>query len=1278
MSKFKPTPAQERAINDRQKNILVSASAGSGKTAVLVDRVIKLLKENRDLNIDEMLLVTFTKEAARNMRERIRQRLIKDPDQHMKAQINRLALANISTIHSFCEQLIKRYYYVIGLDPQYRLVTDQTEQSLLKEQVWNDLQEAYFQADYQKADPSQWWFSQLAENFADPKSNVGEGLQDVVEKLSQEAGAQPDPASWLDSLVINYQIDTKEITKSAFYQKQVLPVVNRELTQIIADYQELTTRALEGDFTDVADLLVEDRQYLTQLQDALKQATWDEIRERISSKHLGKLKRHTFKDAPERKEFYTDLTKNGRNVLKKRLDDLQKKYFEYDNQKLMHLTKSAKQVVENLILVTKKYREQYQQAKLDRHLLDFNDLEHYAFQILTSKSPEGKQVLAELQQNYREILVDEYQDTNQLQDQLLSSLYNSTYNHLFMVGDVKQSIYRFRQADPTLFLDKYHQYQKPTAKDETIILAENFRSARNITDFTNLIFTQIMDRQVGEMDYDEKAQLKFSAPQYQNISTVSPEVMIYDANANNDQIPSQEDNYQRFIKLPEGSDKYVGEVWMIGLRIRQMLDYQEKIYDTNLGRMRPITPGDIVILERTKSPNNRIIDEFSRLNIPVVVQDVQNYFKATEVRTMVSLLKVIDNPYQDIPLVAVLRSPIVGLTEPEMALLRIKNRQGNFYEAIQTFLESQDDQTTEYGVNTKKLHVKLSKFMANLNEFKVTAQQESLVDVIWQIYETTGYLDYVGGMPGGSQRQANLHALYERARSYEKSSFKGLYQFIHFIEKMQQRDQDLGEAPVKLVSDAVNVMTIHGSKGLQFPVVFVIDLNHHFNSADTKDNVVVEPHHGVGIRYVGNLHADNQTNVGAPIHITYDLPQRTVISDAVTKANRAEEMRLLYVALTRAEQRLILTGSVNEKNHQNSLVAVGKRWGKALQGDKQVLGSQLRLDAKSMLDWIGMSLIRTAQFPFKLFNLESRQANFTDNLSHADYSLSVWTANDVENGLKALQQQNKESSIQDEGSSPLTRDEKQFIHNVLTLDYPYQAATRTTAYQSVSAVRDIFINQDPDDVEMGRLTFNKSEIKDEGQYIKGTFNRPQFVKKEQEKARPTDIGTATHLVFQMLNLNKGHVDITQVQRTIAKLGKQKLIANDQIAKHIDVQGIVEFYQTPLGQQILQDPQSLVREKPFSMLIDGHQLFKQLDKDDGQILIHGIIDGYLETAQGLELFDYKTDYIKSAEDKSRIDEIVNQYQGQVNLYATALQQMTGKKVNNRYLYLVRIGQLVRLS
>lgn len=1264
------TTSQKSAVNDRNKDILVSASAGSGKTAVLVERVIRLLKENKDLNIDSMLLVTFTKEAAKNMRERIRQRLLKSDDAHLKKQVNRVAIANISTIHAFCEQLIKRYYYVIGLDPQYRLLTDDTEQHLIKEQVFKDLQEYYFgQESEQQA------FIRLSQNFVNAKSNVGEGLADVVEKLYNEANAQPNPEAWLHSLEDNYELPKEgDWKQSMFYQRHLQSILKRRLKQDLEDCQANAEKVDMFENDKLTKIINADQAAVDEMYQALSDSnvSWDQLQSLIDKSAFASLKGIRIK--VEKDEY--QLCKARRDAVKKDIDSIHNSYFMYGNEQLSTVTKAAKSMVQELVKVTIRYRQDYQKAKLSRHLLDFSDLEHYAYQILTDQTEAGVAVRKQLQQHFKEILVDEYQDTNRLQDELLGQLHDSHSNHMFMVGDVKQSIYRFRQADPTLFLEKGQHFAGEDAGNETISLADNFRSMKGVVDFTNLIFKQLMDKEVGRMDYDDQAQLKYGAKWYNQADQPETEVMIYDANADEDDQDKKQQS--AYVQRPEGADKLSGEIWMVGMRIRQMLDNGEKIYDSATKKMRPIKPSDIVLLERNKEANTKIISQFERLNIPVMAHDSKNFFKATEIRTIVSLLKIIDNPMQDIPLAAVLRSPIVGLNEPEMAFLRVHDRYNNFYHAVSRFvnikkiLPLKDSEADK--VDQIALFNKLFKFMNDLHRYQRIAQQEGLVELIWQIYQTTGFLDYVGIMQGGAQRQANLHALYERAQAYENSSFKGLYQFVHFIDWMQKQNEDLGEAPVQLADDAVNVMTIHGSKGLEFPIVFLINSNKGFNNQDVIGSLIVDPNQGIGLNYIGNsslINADDSDQLALPTK--YDLPQRTIIADSLKRDNRAEEMRLLYVALTRAEQKLIITGSVNENNKMGNLEQKWKTWEKALQSDSLVLGAEYRLSAKSMLDWIGACLVRTPNFDPKVLGQKFDQdARYSGDFVDADFNVQLYNADKVDKALAALDKQRGQQKMAATDDKVLARKDRDFLSKVINLDYQHKAAVETTPYQSVSAIKGLFVNQDPDDQSMGTLTYKNGQPKTSGRYSDTDFGQPQFMDTES-KLSPTEIGTATHLVFQKINVSNGKVDLATVKDTIDDLLSQGLIANEKIADAINAEGVATFYQTKLGQQILKHPDNLYREQPFSMLKDGHDLFSGLKEDDGPILIHGIIDGYLVGEKGITLFDYKTDRLKPG-DKTRLAKLVNEYAGQIELYTEALNSQNKIPVTKRYLYFVQTGDL----
>ena len=1270
MANFTPTPQQARAISDQDVDILVSASAGSGKTAVLVDRVIELLKTDPTLNIDQFLLVTFTKEAAKNMRDRIRQRLLNDSvNQHLKAQLARLPLANISTIHAFCEQIIKQYYYVIGLDPKYRLLTDAAEQNLLQEQVWQALEEEWLgQANQQFAD--------LKAAFQTTASNVGEGLAEVVWQLDTVANAQAHPQAWLDQLLENYRCEAA-MTTSPFYQTQLQPLVAAALADLA---QKLTTLVdavpPAGPFGKIQTILQADLTRVKDLQAALPTAGWDQLVHAFSQAKFDRWSTAGLKEAAD-KEAAAAL-KAQRDTLKDQFTKLGEQYFNVDEAVLLQRVGQARGLLAQLIAVTKEFRQRYQGLKAAQHLVDFSDLEHFAYQILTTETPAGRQAQAQLRHQFREIMVDEYQDTNALQDELVKQLHDPAQNHLFMVGDVKQSIYRFRQADPTLFLARYRRYAGEAAGNEAIDLAENFRSMNSVTDFVNVIFTQLMDETLGELAYDQAAQLKYAATRYEAAADPrpAPELLLYDASATETPDPAVEHYVERQV-----NDPAAGEVWLIGLRIRQMLDRHETIFDQTTGQMRPIEPRDIAILARTKQLNNQLVEQFARLEIPVVVHDVKNYFKATEVQTMLALLKVIDNPAQDIPLVAVLRSPLVGLTERELALIRLQAVDADYYSALvatQTALAKPDSraklaaqwaawdlsQPSDQGPtpgNFDQFAGKVQRFQKQLTTFQQVAERQSLVALIWQIYQTTDYLDYVAAMPGGSQRQANLHALYQRANEYEQGGMRGLYRFIHFIERMQRRDDDLAQAPGEVVGNAVNVMTIHGSKGLQFPVVFLVNNGHHFNTMTQTAPLVVNPHVGVGMRFSVPVPDDPLTRY------RYDLPQRAVVLRSLLYQERAEEMRLLYVALTRAEQRLIITAGTDHEPAQ--LVA---KWQAAATATTQVLPAAVRLQAKSFLDWLGMTLVRTGLLTPATFASEAAWPQTVAVPAQLRCVAQVYTANQLEAALATLKD-HRGQAVTTPAETPLTRAQQQFLAQTLQMQYPHLAATKTTAYQSVSALREVFASQDPDEARMGHLSFNQQTVQEEGRYLQGDFGQPSFLAQGPQKPTATAIGTATHLVLAQLALTTGVVTPEQVTSKIDELVANGLIDSPQLGAAIDVAGIVAFYQTPLGQQILAHPRQVRREQPFSMLLNGSDLFTNLQADDGELLIHGIIDGYLTTPAGIELFDYKTDEIDAGDPTP----VIERYRGQLNLYAAALHQMTGQPVLHQYLYLVRIGELVEV-
>lgn len=1260
-AKFSFTPSQDQAIHRSGNNLLVSASAGSGKTRVLVQRVIEKLKAG--IGIDEILIVTFTKAAAAEMRERIQKALRQElansqgdseRQQFYLRQLNQLPVADISTLDAFCLRILQHYYYVIDFDPVFRLLADETENTLLRDEVWADVREQLYaegerplSAGQLIAEGTPSLFAQLTENFSGDRGD--DGLAELVQRTYTFANATADPAAWLANLPKPYQLESDQLTATLFYQEQLQPLFSEQLQQIQADLTSAQQLATQANLTKQLDHLTTVLSQLHEVLGLVDHGSWNALRAAVSGFNWGRMPsvRKTNEDFP----IYNRLKTTYYDPARKQLDSLKKGYLLQSEEQAVTTIKKSGELVGELARVVTVFRQAYTAEKRRRHVLDFADVEHAALEILTQDTTQSRQVAAQLRQQYSEIMIDEYQDTNGLQEAILTAIAQpAPQGNLFMVGDVKQSIYRFRQADPTLFMAKTDRYTADQQAGSLIVLADNFRSMKNVDDFTNLIFKQLMDRQLGEIDYTGAAQLKFGASYYPKEVTSSAELLVYltDEQAADDAADDQEAMDESF----QVDNKHQGEVLLAGKKIQELIAAKTPIYDRDARQVRPMRYGDITLLTPTRTNNLIITDELRRLGIPVVVNDAQSYFKTTEIQIMMALLRVIDNPYQDIPLAAVLRSPIVGLNENQLAALRINQRTGDYYQAVLHF--QQNFAAAHASDFQQELHDKISHFLEQLATFRNIARQNQLVTLIWRIYQDTGFLDYVGGMPAGEQRQANLHALYERAQGYEQSSFKGLFQFVRFVERLQERDDDLAGAPVQASEDAVSVMTIHGSKGLEFPVVFVMDASRQFNRQDQQGSYVMSSKQGIGIDYL-----DEQTRIKAP------SLQKMVTAQAISRASLAEEMRKLYVALTRAESQIYIVGS--HKSKEEALSA----WQQAFQSPNLVLNATLREKSTmaNYLDWIGMCLIRDAKFEVDgaepsagLSALAGDPADFKVTFATAADLGTVTTAQtQVEDWVKANQPQAAQVATAD-----IDVDR---IDQVMNFSYPHQAATQTTAYQSVSEAKRLF--EDPDNATLGEY-----QPVGNGQhgrrFVTHDFARPEFLQ-EVRTPLPTEIGTATHLVLQQLDVT---VPPTQasIQAVIERLVADQILSA-AVAQRIQANLILQFFATPVGAAILAHPDQLHREVPFSLLMPAKSLFQDFQEADSQVLVHGIVDGYLQTPDGIILFDYKTDHVNVQAPDRSIAKIVERYSGQVNLYAAALQQMTGQPVSEQYLYLLATGHLV---
>lgn len=1223
------TDDQWQAIFDQGDNLLVSASAGSGKTTVLVRRVIEKLKMGD--NIDELLIVTFTEAAAREMKERIQEALQEavntesDPEkqQHFTKQLLLLPTANISTLHAFCLTVIRRFYYLIDIDPVFRMLTDETETILMKEDVWEELRETL----YEKNDPL---FFQLTSNFSNDRSD--EGLTNLILALYEFARANPAPESWLERLDQAYQL-TGDLSSSPLYQDQIRPLLLADLQQCTALYDEMIRYAQQDEgLVKIYDQVSEEAAIINTVYGFFVQDQLEEAYEALSQ-----LRFSTFKSSrkAELKEL-SNTIKALRDQAKKIIQGLSKTYFPLSPDKMKEIMEKAAPLVTEMVKVAKGFMEGFTEKKREKGVLDFNDLEHLTLKILTDQTEEEWQPTeASLyyRKKFKEVMVDEYQDVNQLQEAILYWVRepDPKKGNMFMVGDVKQSIYSFRLADPSLFIKKYQDFAQQDG-GRRIVLAENFRSREEVLSFTNLIFEQIMDPAVGQIEYDEAAQLVTGFPEFPEKEGFAPEILIYEKEQETPEIELPEDLWVE--------DKTEGELFMTGLKIRQLVDEKFMIYDKKEKQERPIEFRDIVLLTPTKKNNLSILDVFKTMDIPLEMNDAQNYFQATEIRTMISLLQLIDNPYQDIPLASVLRSPIAGLKETEMAKIRLADKNHTFYEAFLTYKAAKKDALSE----------RMEAFQQSLDRWREMARRKSITELLWDIYETTGYLKYVAGLPAGQQRQANLYALADRAKSYEKSSFRGLYQFVRFIEKMQEKDKDLAEPVIATADNAVRVMTIHASKGLEFPVVFLLDMTKEFNMQDLKSRYIFEERLGAGIRYL-----DPETRV------LYDTLPYQAIKTARQNKLLSEEMRKLYVALTRAEQKLFIVGSY--KSREQTLDA----WSEAGNQTALVLDPMLRLKSRSsLMNWIGYSIFRHQKMREYLTEPEPAALERTKGT----FEITWMNQQEILEKRQALEAQ----ELVEEEVSDATSLSKE-LKNRLDYEYPYQTASQTTSYQSVSEIKRLF--EDPDDTQTTKLVWESSQKKAINQrfrYTQDKLAEPRFLNKGKQISAAA-VGSATHYLLQLLPLEMPTED--SIKELIDELVKKRLI-DAAAAKKIPIASIIWFFETELGQQLITYKYSVKREQPFSTLVSAASVFADYPAEEDDLLIHGIIDGYFERENEVCFYDFKTDFILHPENPEEVEQTVDKYLGQLRLYRQALADSLDKPVAKGFLVLLSARKIIDIT
>ncbi|MDX8343483.1 helicase-exonuclease AddAB subunit AddA [Rossellomorea sp. YZS02] len=1239
------TDDQWKAIWAKGQDILVAAAAGSGKTAVLVERIIqKILSEEDRMDVDELLVVTFTNASAAEMRHRIGQALEKAIDEdphshHLRKQLSLLNRASISTLHSFCLEVIRKYYYLIDIDPGFR-IADETEGDLLRDEVLDDL----FEEEYGKEDNHD--FFKLVDTFTNDRSDGA--LQDMIRKLYDFSRSHPNPDEWLLGLEGMYELEEGgEIDELPFIQP-LLTDIQLQLHGAKSLFQRaLDLTRVPGGPAPRAENFLSDIEIVESLEERLS-ISWNALYEAIQTLPFTKLKACR---GDEYMKEIVDEAKKLRDQGKKTLEKLQEDFFSRRPGSFLEDMKKMKDVIHTLAVVVIEFGKRFRQVKEEKGLVDFADLEHFCLDILRDHSYHAlvpSEAALEYKNKFKEVLVDEYQDTNMVQESILLLITEEreAVGNRFMVGDVKQSIYRFRLAEPNLFLGKYTRFLPVSGEAGLKIdLSQNFRSRKEVLEGTNFLFKQIMGTSVGEMEYNREAELVKGAP-YPEEKEFPIEVAIIDQETEE---PAQDAGEEELSIFDEGEiEKSVLEARYMANKVKQMIEGRTPIYDAKTKTERPIQYRDVVILLRSMPWAAEIMEEFKRQGIPIYANLSTGYFEATEIAIMLSLLKVIDNPYQDIPLASVLRSPIVGLDEQGLASVRVHSRAGTYYEAMKKFAGKKPDNPRD-----EETFEKVKVFLYHLENWRTKARQGSVTELIWQLYRDTRFYDYVGGMAGGKQRQANLRALYDRARQYEETSFRGLFRFLRFIDRMRERGDDLGVArALSEQEDVVRLMTIHSSKGLEFPVVFVAGTSKQFNLMDLNAAYLLDKDLGLAVKYT-----DPDKRISYP-----SLPQLAFKRKKRMEAI-SEEMRVLYVALTRAKEKLFLVGTV--KSLEKSL----KKWRGALNQNEWLLSDYDRAGANSYLDWIGPSLMRHPHCK-ELGGVVPEGSGINEEILKHPSCFQVTAVHKSELVEEAGESPSEEDNWKEQvkegrkvGIESLHKDE---VLKRLSWKYPHLRATNLRSKQSVS--------------ELKRMV----EIRDEASSIdilrrhhKPVYNRPQFM--QSKELSPAEKGTAMHTVMQHISFEDGVPTQEKVEDLLLNLVRKEILTEEQKLA-ISVDNIVGFFKSELGKR-LAGARNIQREIPFSMSVPLSEISETGDEaPEETILVQGVIDCVFRDESGIVLLDYKTDGIHDRYEGGFPEAkpvLLERYKVQIELYTRALESIWKEPVSQKYLYFFDGGHVLEL-
>ncbi len=1228
------TPDQQRVIDTRERNILVSAAAGSGKTAVLVERIIqKICDDNKPVDIDRLLIVTFTSAAAAQMRERISKAVMKKleeqpENEHLQKQSALIHNAQITTIDSFCLFVIRNNFNEIGLDPGFR-VADEGEIKLLESDILASLLEDSFAQASER-------FLRFVECYSTGKGE--KKIEEAILRLYHFAMSYPFPEEWLLERKQDYLLESlEELPRKPWFQG-AMSYLHTVLGECLSRLHQglALAESMHGPI-QYRENLIADIELIEKLQ---KAEGYQELFDLFTYQSFGRLSTKKGEDVdPTMKEVVKAL----RDEVKSTVADLKKTLFQLSPEVAVEDMAWCQEVVEELVDLTLAFKERLDAAKRDKNLVDFSDMEHFALQILLERDEDGGIVLREtakaFQQHFEEIMIDEYQDSNEVQELLLRSISGESignYNR-FMVGDVKQSIYKFRLARPEIFMEKYNTYAQDDKEKVRIDLSMNFRSRREVTDSTNFICSQVMKREVGNVEYDEAAALYVGA-------SYPGEEELREFYSDGQEVPSNlEHLYQTelFITTQEEDvrSEKEAEAYMVARRIKELIG-KFPVKDDETGKLRPARYSDIVILFRaTAGWDEEFRKVLTEQGIPVHVTSKTGYFETLEIQGVVNLLKVLDNPLQDIPFYGVLKLPCFHLTEDEIARVRCageRDKSLSLWEQVRGYssCEGADSELAE----------RLAKVVELIQSFRKRVSYTTIKELIKQLLAETGYRLYVSALPGGEQRNANIELLLEKAGAFEKTSFYGLFHFIRYLETIQEQEVDFGEANIlDENADVVRIMTIHKSKGLEFPICFVSGMAKQFNLMDVRQSIIMDVELGIG---VDCIHPELRTR--------RKTLRKNVVAQRMKEDTRGEDLRVLYVALTRAKEKLILTASepeIMKKLKADIPLAME-------QGEK--LPYSVMMSANSYLDLILASLVRHRSMQPLLDELGVDGVKYSLPYAEIPMKVSLYDGENEEvqeyiesmKGIQLEEALDKASQYRDETlyDSLKERFSYQYQHTMLE-----GLTVKTSVSDLKKAAYEEALEPAKEMLELPRET-----------YI------PKFMQ-EEEHMLGTQYGTAVHKVMELMSFTKSDKSWEHQVKDEMTACMEEGSMPKAYGDCVRAENVARFFESELAKRMIKANEQglLFKEQPFVLGVKANKVDDKFPENE-TMLIQGVIDAFFYEGEDIVLLDYKTDRVNNGQD------LVDRYKEQLYYYQEALEQITGHKVKERVIYSFRLNEVIKVE